>query len=324
MARLFGSKKTQARADLEAAELVLKQRERELEDAGAAFAQAGAEREAALTADDATLDRLDEAVHRRKILRDRAAERLEAARQSLERAREAADNEAREEASAKALAAHTAALKGYARGYASTARAMLQLWREAALADLACRQASVSVTVDGEGRRKEWLRPVEIERKRVRLWTDLRGTPLEPQPRDAEIRPGPNGQTVLPKPNASADFPVEKREFDRVTFRPDHGQWRAPLHLARTTALPGIGSGDRAIWGPDNYHGDPDLMIRAIEEALARIDAQLSALNTKADNRPIETRLEPVAAEDPDAGPFDHLETEGDEEDETEDESDLA
>ncbi len=320
MALPFGSKKPQG----EAATTVLAQLERELEDAGAAFAQAGAEREAGKGADDAVLDKLDAELNRRRVLRDRAEERLEAHRQSLERDREAAENKAREEARTKAISANAAATKGYTKAYAGAARALLALWREAALADLVCRQAGLPLTVDGEARRREDLRPVELERKRIALWCDRRGTPLDPQPSNREIRSGSNGQMVLSLPDASADFPVERREFDRVRFRPDHGQWRAPLHLARTTALPGIGSGDRAIWGPDNCHGDPDLMIRAIDEALARIDAQLSALTKKADNRPIETRLEPVAAEDPEVELLDHFEGEYDADDEDETEDELA
>lgn len=318
---LFGSKKSQAQADLQAAELVFKQRGLELEDAGKALAEASAEREAAAAGDDALLDRLDDAVYRRRILRDRAEARLDIARQSLERAREAAEHEAREEARAKATAAHEKAAKEYAATYANAARALLQLWRECAIADLACRQAGLALTADSEARRKEWLRPVEIERKRLTLWTDLRGTPLDPQPRDAEIRSGANGAMVLPKPDASADFPVQKLEFDRIVCKPDTGAWRAPPSIAQTIVLPGIGAGDFKIWdGERDYHPDPDILLPRVEKALALLQQQLDGIVKRMDGRTVEIRLEPVAAEDPKAEPSDFLETEDDEADETEDE----
>lgn len=297
--------KQTARATLEAAEKHSEKMIAELDAATEHLVNATVARTEASGQPDDILDALDAKYERAKKLHQRAQERLQLAGQELNRAQAAFDAEQAAERQKKAAALRNKVGATIVARYADSARSTLELIREIArtdaqLADLESRQDGNLVSVEHAARFPRAAREQIVSRRPAPFWTDKNGTILEPQPRESEIKHDRDGAFIMRETGYSvAHFYVERRAFHCIEFRPailDRG-WLIPL--AKQLHLPAITDGSPALWPTlEGVPDEPGELAAVADAALKRLGDQLAALKAGRDDRPVKTRLEPVAADE--------------------------
>ena len=286
-------------------------RERELDaalgQAEEVWVSAVEARTKAVDQDDATLDRLDAAVEKAKTAHQRALERHSFACGRLDEAEAAYEAEEAAERAKRALALRKKVEPRVVELYAEASRAILTTILSIARADVELEAIEARSddqgfsSVEAAARSRPWLREQTIAKKRVTRWADRHGNPLEDQPTDHLVQQDQGGRFLVIKvADGGRRLDLQKLEFDQVEYREDlvGRSWIVPL--AQSVSLPGIGNGDAAIWPParESVGSRPEVLVRQVEMALARLDSQLKALADRRDDRPVLTRLEPVRLPD--------------------------
>ena len=207
--------------------------------------------------------------------RDRAIAVVEALTERLGETRAAEDQAGRRTRYEAAAKAQAAAAKVLAAEYPKLARALVEVLRTVAAADVLAEAANqdlpdgVESLTSVETRvRTEKGEPARITAQEdFSTWCRLGGTRLHPD--DApQVKPNPDGHTGIWKPIGGDPVPVVLHRFRRITHLSDAPGLRAST-LASTLNLPGLRAAHSPFWlARDDIHR-PASIVAAIEASAA-------------------------------------------------------